>query len=80
METTGWREQLETEASAALYQLQHMVSENGLLEEVHKKGTPAHGVLMCVAVHALSPLSSEFPPGRARPPGCGPLWVVPDSA
>jgi hypothetical protein len=39
-ETIGWRETYEKDASAVLYNLQHMVAENGELEELHKKGGP----------------------------------------
>ena len=49
-ETVGWRETYEKDASAVLYHLQHLVAENGELEELHKKGvnlTSESGIADC---------------------------------
>lgn len=54
-ETDGWREMFEREAKAVLYELQHLIHENGELEILQTEGV-CGALLMCCAVLCVYPL------------------------
>ena len=55
-ETAGWRDSYETEAKTVLYELQHLIHENGQLEVLQNEGNS----VVCDASFLASFLSVQY--------------------